>query len=707
MEVSGFGSVGGRPLHGEVGDLLGELDIDDVSFKPEALEAWLSVVRRGAELTDDRFDPLFDALRESRLVVVDPPRDVPHPDIDLRLALAAGVARAEPVRSLLDEIGCDTNVACPVVVLPYGPSLPWLGALPSPIWAPTEPERVEAALLDAIVPCVAHLTLLHRSPQFADEEPDPKDDEPDPEDEEPDLEDPTAIATAALRAAQDALRDEPDPDDEEPNQEVFSAKAGDWNRLLDEPLGPFPSATTVPAFAAVCRLAQMVANDVLPDFVSREYWISIDLNRISDWMHHSPIEIVIVSAGEFRDFALGHAAEGLQLWLQLAILEAIAALNDLTATATALMQGAWLPEPEHVERSELNLMRDRLSALFACTGPGGDFDVDSAFREAALDILSRPYLGDARSRWNGSQLFVDRIHCYLLDEPERHLHPAVARKAARWLRGVMAARRAQCVLTTHSVPFLDLGDDASYNYLWRQGPKVFSTQFRRHELDEFRLLTEEMGFDRGELLTTIQQILFVEGRADQIVLETLFGRDLRRLGVAVVPIHGVGRLHRVVEAEVLFRYTSARIRVLVDNDVADFVPALRNDPDALEAALRQKKNTELQALAQLLRTAAQAERDAELEVLSIPVPDMFFLLDDRIITELYREYPGHGQAESDWMEMRERSGQQIGRKRFRSERYGVPDDGGLYSNVATLMRERNIFPRPLADVFDRLAEWSD
>src|SRR5262249_13767782 len=158
----------------------------------------------------------------------------------------------------------------------------------------------------------------------------------------------------------------------------------------------------------------------------------------------------------------------------------------------------------------------------------------------------------------------------LLDEPERHLHPALARKAARWLRDVMARRPdAQCVLTTHSVPFLDLGEGASYNYLWRDGPLVFSARFARHELDELTLLCEEMGFDRGELLSTVQQLLFVEGRADQIVLETLFGRVLRRLGVVVVPIHGVGRLHRVVEAELLFRFTSARIRVMVDNDIAD------------------------------------------------------------------------------------------------------------------------------------------
>jgi hypothetical protein len=78
-----------------------------------------------------------------------------------------------------------------------------------------------------------------------------------------------------------------------------------------------------------------------------------------------------------------------------------------------------------------------------------------------------------------------------------------------------------------------------------------------------------------------------------------------------------------------------------------------------------------------------------------------------MISELYRAYPGHDRAETEWHETRERIGQQIGRKRFRAERYNVPDDLGMYSHVATLMRERHILPGPLEHILDRLAEWSD
>lgn len=201
-------------------------------------------------------------------------------------------------------------------------------------------------------------------------------------------------------------------------------------------------------------------------------------------------------------------------------------------------------------------MGERLDALFAQRVAAKAFLTHPYFRIAALDVLEaigRNLAEDEAFRTRVPELvergldvaalFGGGVHCYFIDESERHLHPSVARKAARWLREVMTEREAQCVLTTHSVPFLDLGDAGAYNYLWRQGGRIFSLQFDPDSRHAFSLLAEEMGFDRGELLTTVRQLLFVEGRADQIVLEALFGCELRRFGVAVVPFHGVGGLH--------------------------------------------------------------------------------------------------------------------------------------------------------------------
>jgi hypothetical protein len=55
-------------------------------------------------------------------------------------------------------------------------------------------------------------------------------------------------------------------------------------------------------------------------------------------------------------------------------------------------------------------------------------------------------------------------------------------------------------------------------------------------------VARELGFDRGELLTNVRMLLFVEGLSDEVVLKVLYGPDLRRAGALVVPIHGVMKL---------------------------------------------------------------------------------------------------------------------------------------------------------------------
>ena len=51
--------------------------------------------------------------------------------------------------------------------------------------------------------------------------------------------------------------------------------------------------------------------------------------------------------------------------------------------------------------------------------------------------------------------------------------------------------------------------------------------------------------------------------------------------------------------------------------------------ETLERTLRDRQaSTELKAVAQLLKTALMNERDADIELMSIPAPDMFFMLDE-------------------------------------------------------------------------------
>jgi len=75
----------------------------------------------------------------------------------------------------------------------------------------------------------------------------------------------------------------------------------------------------------------------------------------------------------------------------------------------------------------------------------------------------------------------------------------------------------------------------------------------------------DLGIDRGELLASKSVFLFVEGRNDQVVLETLCGPELHEYGIAVIPVHSSSKLKGIIDAEILLRYSSAPAAAWLDN----------------------------------------------------------------------------------------------------------------------------------------------
>jgi energy-coupling factor transporter ATP-binding protein EcfA2 len=649
---------------------LDALVIEGTIPEDTAGDAWLELVRRSADLRDSRFDPLFEALSSSRLMAVRPTERLDAHE--LHLALPADLARSGPLRSLLEELGFElTGDApdAPVVVVFYGMMQRWS---PAPMWVPNRGAAINDEVLSAVGSAVTATAAVHDLNQTQDAG--------------------NILASFKPEGAPLAALAE--------QQEM-------WATLLLDSSDDGLSASVAPSFIAYCGIAQMVANEVLPDFVKELYWVSIEPAPIATWHTDQPVRVLLESRDGQRRFPLADAAEGLQLWLQLGVLEGAVAVRRLAAFLHGQVRGGWSSE-------RWAPILDRLNALTEQRQTRRGLDVNPDFRLAALGALELvgadqwfvelPVRSDSELLARGLDFatLFGGTYCYFIDEPERHLHPSLAREAAEWLAAVMEERQTQCIVTTHSVPFLELGPDVAYYYLWRTQGRVFAHRFPVQELDAFSLIAEEMGFDRGELLTRVRQLLFVEGRADQIVLQTLLGAELRRLGVAIIPMHGAGRLFRVVEAEALFQYTAASIRVLVDNDVAALVPDLRDDAVRLEAALKDTKNTELQAVAQLLKTARVAERDVGLEVLSIPAHDMLFMLDEGVLRESFPNYPGHAEAERQWRQWRERTSQNIGLKRFCREHFATEDDVAVFQRVAKAMKERGLIPDELAAITHQL-----
>ena len=142
----------------------------------------------------------------------------------------------------------------------------------------------------------------------------------------------------------------------------------------------------------------------------------------------------------------------------------------------------------------------------------------------------------------------------------------------------------------------------------------------------------DLGIDRGELLASKSVFLFVEGRNDQVVLETLCGPELHEYRIAVIPVHSSLKLKGIIDAEILLRYSSAPAAAWLDNVSVDVADRLRANPGGAAEIARDRggRSEEERALAQVVLTAYK-EADRSVEVLAHPGEDMFDLLDETVI----------------------------------------------------------------------------
>lgn len=286
----------------------------------------------------------------------------------------------------------------------------------------------------------------------------------------------------------------------------------------------------------------------------------------------------------------------------------------------------------------------------------------------------------------------------LADEPERHLHPRLQREAARWLVDTVHKSSSQVILATHSVPFLNLGPEARYTYVRRQpGELAHVSPIETSELQALTEIALDLGLDRGELMALVRVLLFVEGRADQAVLEALCAEDLHANGIAVIPLHGHSRAVGILEAEVLMRFTSAPAAVWLDNVPAEVIAKLKSDREFALQAEKYDKNDEVRTMAKLLLTAEKIGK--EVEPLPQPCTDVFDLLDEEILRDFYPNFPGHAAAVGLWRAEKERGGPK-NRKKFYEQRFAIPADVEAFSRVARKMAEEGRRPAALQEVID-------
>jgi hypothetical protein len=235
------------------------------------------------------------------------------------------------------------------------------------------------------------------------------------------------------------------------------------------------------------------------------------------------------------------------------------------------------------------------------------------------------------------------IDFYLVDEPERHLHAGLQRQAARWFAQLLNETGEQALVVSHSPAFIsEVSETDSLVYV-RDGR---ARNISRSELDAAHEPARDLGLTRGELLTLIRCLLVVEGLTDQAVLETLFGEQLRRAGVQVVPIHGHYRTSKAVidVGSLLLRFTDATIAVWLDAVPGDFVDTLVRSPENAGDLRANAPTPEAGSMASLVELAPR--HALRIEPIANPAADILFLLDEEAVRKVFPDYPGHRLAQA-------------------------------------------------------------
>lgn len=161
-----------------------------------------------------------------------------------------------------------------------------------------------------------------------------------------------------------------------------------------------------------------------------------------------------------------------------------------------------------------------------------------------------------------AQLEVESVGAVaLLDEPEAALHVAAERWMLQGLKHLAERHEMPVLAATHSAELLN-DPDVRLQHVARDASGRTSVTPLGSPL---RPEIQSLGLEPSDLLQLYRVILLVEGQHDKLVLEGLIGPDLERARTLVLPLRGAKSVPQLVEARLLFDFTTAGLIVALDN----------------------------------------------------------------------------------------------------------------------------------------------
>jgi hypothetical protein len=494
-----------------------------------------------------------------------------------------------------------------------------------------------------------------------------------------------------------------------PDDEAARAAPRNWLERTDEGWRIHPDAHAGAAFISAA------ANRLVPGFLADRYRIEVTLRGVDKWVGDEgrALEILLRKRREdarIEEFPIEQVADGMKLWVQLALLEACEQAARVAGELREMAAEWWArAEPaqrEHeAEDEEAAEDRDREADFYW-------EDLQKALEDIrSLDPHEKPWLTGPLARvlnrprpenWTRRAARDQRL--FIVDEPERHLHPSLQREAARWLETSAEQRIAGCLVATHSTPFLALpthDNSPFYVYIRREDENTHCEPFDAGQLRSLDEIVGSLGFDRGELLTTVSLFLVVEGIHDSVFLERVFG-ELRAARIALLPMEGVSNYQAVIESDALWRYTTAEVALTTDKFEQDWLEKVISDPSEAKALRKSGAAEETKLLAKLIGIAELNGKTIHL--LGHRGADLIDVLDEEVVKREFPLYPGHSDAAKLWAAQVAEGAKGSRRKSFYDEKFGMPMDVATYERLADAHARSGVKPPALAQIVNEAVE---
>ena len=319
-----------------------------------------------------------------------------------------------------------------------------------------------------------------------------------------------------------------------------------------------------PVVVAICEEVSRRATDLAPSFIRSAYDIHVlplPPDQVGDETRVAVLLVAHASTdGGAQAFDISAVASGIALWTAYSVVETIRRLFEELLDVVRRGGDTLAPLADLVPGLSF-LVDERAKPASEPVVPAEDLEQEARARDVLAEML----------RTARTDLVFAQRTLYVIDEPERHLHPLAQADVAGWVAGLAQDAGADVVVASHANPFLNLPSTlAEYVLVIRDETRV--TRAIPVTADAIGLLdevAEDTGLSRADLIQLVRAFLIVEGANDKRVVEHFFGKEFRRERVLVVPLHGSSKLRLLAEAEVI-RQMGRLILVLLDNtaDVA-------------------------------------------------------------------------------------------------------------------------------------------